>query len=66
MDADLGASQQPVADLEPDLRTAVEAEQVRYRVAEIAVAEIAGEPVRHPERQLALRASAASSAAPPA
>ena len=58
VDADLRARHDAEAVLEPDLRAAVEAEEVLGQVAEVALAERTREAVGDAERALALAAGA--------
>src|SRR5690606_21043760 len=53
--ADLRAAPQAPADLEADLRAAVEAERVRQQIAEVPLAERTREAVRDPEAPLPAR-----------
>src|SRR5687768_13472429 len=55
VDADLCAGQQPIADLEADLRAAVDAKQIREQVPDIPLPEVPREAVCHPERPFARR-----------
>jgi hypothetical protein len=51
----VAAAEQAVLEIKADLGAAIETEQPRGQVAEIALAQGAQEPVRQPEVHLALR-----------